>query len=146
MKPLAPFAVLGLILAASPAVAQSGPAVVEALFRRADLNNDRVLSPAEFHAAREGLFARADANDDGRLTISEARALRPPGGARERRRSGREAMKTLRGIDRNNDRAIDFGEFRAMGAQRFAAADLNRDGYISRGEIAAFGRSMGMDG
>lgn len=144
MKTLLPFVAFGLILAASPAVAQSGPAMVEALFGRADLNNDGLLSPAEFHAAREDLFALADANDDGRLTLSEARALRSVGESRERRRPSREAIQSLRRIDRNNDRAIDIGEFRALGAQRFAAADLDRDGYIARGEIAAFGRSMGM--
>lgn len=144
MKTLIPFAALGLILAAPPAVSQSGPAMVEALFGRADLNNDGLLSPAEFHAAREDLFARADANDDGRLTLSEARALRSAGESRERRRPSREAIRSLRRIDRNNDRAIDIGEFRALGAQRFAAADLDRDGYIARGEITAFGRSMGM--
>lgn len=146
MKTLLPFAALGLILAASPAAAQSGPAMIEALFGRADLNNDSLLSPAEFDAAREGMFARADADDDGRLTLSEARALRPEGGSRERRRPSREAIQSLRSIDRNNDRAIDLGEFRALGAQRFAAADLDRDGYIARSEIAAFGRSMGLGG
>lgn len=144
MKNFVPVAALGLILAASSAAAQSRPAMAEALFERADLNNDAVLSPAEFDAAREALFARADANDDGRLTLSEARALRPEGGSRERRRPNRQAIQSLRGIDRNNDRAIDLGEFRALGAQRFAAADLDRDGYIARGEIAAFGRSMGV--
>jgi Ca2+-binding EF-hand superfamily protein len=144
MKILPPIAALGLILAACPAAAQSGPAMAEALFARADLNNDSVLSPAEFDAARESLFARADANDDGRLTLSEARALRPEGGSRERRRPSREAIQSLRSIDRNNDRVIDLGEFRALGARRFAAADLDRDGYIARGEMAAFGRSMGV--
>jgi hypothetical protein len=146
MKILAPIAALGLVLAASPAAAQSSPAMVEALFTRADLNNDAVLSPAEFDAARETLFARADANDDGRLTLSEARALRPEGGSRDRRRPNRQAIQSMRGIDRNNDRAIDLGEFRALGARRFAAADLDRDGYIARSEIAAFGRSMGLGG
>jgi len=146
MKTLAPFAALGLILAASPATAQSAPAVLDALFARADLNNDEVLSPAEFHAARENLFGRADADGDGRLTLSEMRALRPEGGSRERRRPSHDTLQSLRGIDRNNDRAIDLGEFRAVGAQRFAAADLDRNGYIARGEVAAFGRSMGMGG
>lgn len=146
MQTLVPFAALALLLAGSPAAAQSAPAMVEALFGRADLNNDGLLSPAEFHAARETLFARADANDDGRLTMSEARALRPEGGSRERRRPSREAIQALRSIDRNNDRAIDIGEFRVLGSQRFAAADIDRDGYIARGEIVAFGRSMGMGG
>jgi len=142
MKSLILFGSLGLIVAASPAASQSAT-MVEALFGRADLNNDGRLSPAEFGAARESLFARADGNDDGRLTLSEARALRPEGGSRGRRQS-REAIRSLRNIDRNNDRAIDIGEFRALGGQRFAAADLDRDGYISRGEIAAFGRSLGL--
>lgn len=142
MKTFLPLVALGLIVAASPALAQSGPA--GALFDRTDLNNDGMLSPAEFNAAREELFARADANDDGRLTMSEARALRPEGGTRERRRPSREAIQSLRSIDRNNDRAIDVGEFRALGGQRFAAADIDRNGYIARSEIAAFGRSMGV--
>jgi len=144
MKALSPLAAFGLFLAAWPAAAQSTPAMTEALFERADLNNDGLLSRVEFDAVREGLFARADANEDGRLTLSEARALRPEGGSRERRRPSREAIQSLRSLDRNNDRAIDLGEFRALGSQRFAAADLDRDGSIARDEIAAFGRAMGL--
>jgi Ca2+-binding EF-hand superfamily protein len=146
MKFLFPIATLSLVLTASAAPAQTAQPLIEAIFERADLNNDAVLSPAEFNAAREGLFARADANGDGRLTRSEASALRPEGASRERRRPSREAIQSLRAIDRNNDRAIDLGEFRALGGQRFAAADVDHDGYIARSEIAAFGRSMGLGG
>lgn len=143
MKTLAALILLG-VLAPTAASAQTAPPLAAAAFERADLNNDARLSPAEFNAAREALFARADANGDGRLTLPEARSLRPSGGGM--RRPGREAIQALRAVDRNNDRAIDLGEFRAVGPARFANADLDRNGYISRGEIAAFARAMGMAG
>ena len=131
---------------ASPAPAQSPADAGRALFQRADVNNDGRLSRIEFDAAREGVFARGDADRDGRLTMSELRALRPDGAAAPQRRPGRDQIQKLRAIDRNNDRAIDLNEFRALNGERFAAADRNRDGFVTRDEIAELGRALTLGG
>lgn len=135
-----------LLLAGAAAAQSAGADAAGVLFQQADLDGNGRLSRVEFDAARETLFARADANRDSRLTLSELRALRPEGSPRPRRRLGREQFQRLRGIDRNNDRAVDIAEFRAMGAQRFAGADANRDGYIDRGEIAGMALALGVGG
>lgn len=127
----------------TPAQSQVHPAAA-ALFRTADVNNDGRISRIEFDAAREGLFARADADADGRLTVSELRALRPEGGARPQRRPSREQIQALRAIDADNDRTVSLAEFRAVGGRRFASADTNRDGVLTRDEMAAFARALGM--
>lgn len=131
---------------ASPAPAQTPADAGRALFQRADVNNDGRLSRIEFDAAREGVFARGDADRDGRLTMSELRALRPDGAAAPQRRPGRDQIQKLRAIDRNNDRAIDLNEFRALNGERFAAADRNRDGFVTRDEIAELGRALTLGG
>ncbi|OGN50635.1 MAG: hypothetical protein A2352_02965 [Caulobacterales bacterium RIFOXYB1_FULL_67_16] len=143
---LSALAAAALTVLASPASAQASGDAGRALFQGADVNNDGRLSRVEFDAAREGMFARGDANRDGRLTMSELRALRPEGAAAPQRRPSREQIQKLRAIDRNNDRAIDLGEFRAMNGERFAAADRNRDGYIARDEIAELARAMTLGG
>jgi len=127
----------------STALAQEAPA---ALFGRADINNDGVVSRVEFDSAREALFARGDANGDGRITLSEVRGLRPEGGGDRRQRPNREAMGQLRAIDANNDRAVSLGEFRTAGAGRFTQADGDHNGVLSRSEAAAFARAMGLGG
>lgn len=130
-------------LSAGSALAQSHPAA-DALFRTADVNNDGRISRVEFDAAREGLFARADADSDGRLTLSELRAMRPDGAQRSQRRPGREQIQALRAIDANNDRVVSLSEFRTAGAQRFASVDKNRDGYVTRDELAGFAAALGL--
>lgn len=137
--------ILAATLVAGAASAQTAvPEAARVLFQQADVNNDGRLSRIEFDAAREGRFARADTNDDGRLTLSELRALRPEGAPRPQRRPSREQMQKLRAIDRNNDRAVDINEFRAMGGERFAVVDRNHDGFIARDEIAELVRALGV--
>ncbi|MBA4809227.1 EF-hand domain-containing protein [Brevundimonas sp.] len=146
LSALAAAALAAASLAPAEALAQTPADAGRALFQQADVNNDGRLSRVEFDAAREARFARADADHDGRLTMSELRALRPEGAAAPQRRPSREQIQKLRAIDRNNDRAVDLNEFRATNGERFAAADRNRDGFITRDEIVDLARSMGVGG
>ena len=47
-----------------------------AMMTRADTNNDKAVSQAEFRAAVEARFAKADANNDGSITMDERKAGR----------------------------------------------------------------------
>lgn len=129
------------VFAAAPTLAQERAG---AGFAGADVNNDGRLSRLEFDAVRETLFARVDANEDDRLTLQELRSLRPDDAPRARRRPDRDRLSRLRAIDRNNDRAVDIGEFRALGADRFAALDRNGDGFITRDEMADLAEASGL--
>jgi len=142
MKPILLLPALAVLLTAGAAQAGQDPA--RALFAEADVNNDGRLSRLEFDAARETLFSRVDADHDGRLTLQELRALRPENAPRPQRRPGREQLARLRAIDANNDRAVDLREFRALGDRQFSNADTNRDGFISRDEIANLVRALGV--
>jgi len=116
------------------------------MFERADLNNDGRLSRVEFQAARETLFRRLDANNDARLTAAEMRDAGAGLGVRPQRHPGRDQIQRLRAMDRNNDRAVDIHEYRALSADRFVLADQNHDSYISRGELVVFVGAMGLGG
>jgi len=116
------------------------------MFERADLNNDGRLSRLEFQAAREAVFRRLDVNNDARLTAAEMRDASSDLGVRPQRRPGWDQIQRLRAIDRNNDRVVDIHEYRAVSVDRFALADHNRDGVISRFEIDGFVRAMGAGG
>ena len=136
---------LAAIPAFGDARAQSGPPeAAQALFQQADVDGDGRLSRVEFDAARESRFAQADADHDGRLTLTELRALRPEGASQPRRRPSMEQIQKLRAIDRNGDRAVDAAEFRAIGAERFASIDRNRDGAVAQDEIADLASALGL--
>lgn len=135
---------LPAVLAAFAAGSASAQQRSGAIFAEADVNNDGRLSRLEFDAVRESLFARVDANDDDRLTLQELRNLRPEDAPRARQRPTRDQIAKLRAIDRNGNRAVDIGEFRALGDQRFAALDRNRDGFITRDEMADLAEAAGI--
>ena len=135
------------MVAAVPSFARAQSAeLAHDMFERADLNNDGRLSRVEFQAARETLFRRLDINDDARLTAAEMREAGSDLGVRPPRQPGRDQVQRLRAVDRNNDRAVDIHEYCLVSAERFALADQNRDGFISRSEIAGFVRAMGLGG
>jgi hypothetical protein len=75
MKPLAIIALLTVLLAPLPALAQDNVSTSERLdtFRQLDANDDSWISKAEAAARREVAagFQKADANRDGRLSFAE---------------------------------------------------------------------------
>lgn len=132
-----------LALVAAKAAQVDGPAA----FQQIDTDRDGRIARAEFDAARTSTFSRADADRDGKLTVSEIRTLIPAGaGGNRTARPSREQLQRLRSIDRNGDRAIDAGEFSAIGEGLFSRIDANRDGAITPNEAGELGRSLGLGG
>ena len=97
------------------------------MFRRADQNNDNILSRREFLNAdtdmdREDNFDNLDANNDGRIERSEWHS----------------SVDAFRWLDRNGDGVLSRTEVVGDGptreTDRFDAIDTNNDGRITRDE------------
>jgi Ca2+-binding EF-hand superfamily protein len=120
-----------LALSAPTALAQTGQAA------RMDANGDGRVSLTEFRSARGAMMMRADANKDGRLTKAELEAgmaaMRPGGGAAKGPGPG--GMFGM--MDANHDGFLSRPEIDRMLERRFQRIDVDRDGSLSAGEVAA---------
>ncbi|MET0273994.1 MAG: EF-hand domain-containing protein, partial [Phenylobacterium sp.] len=135
-----------LLIAAAAAAALAGAAhAQQPQGRDFDTNHDGKVTLSEYKAVsaeRTGrMFARLDANKDGRITAAEAQAARPPGGAAPAQ-PGRGAGM-LKRMDTNGDGVVTRAEMDAAGAARFATADSNHDGWLSKGEVILMRQRMG---
>lgn len=136
-----------LILSAGAAMAQGVPGA------HMDGNGDGKVTLAEFKNARVSMLMRADANKDGKLSKAELEAgmaaMRKTAGATGATGGG----QTPRGgagmmfgmMDANNDGFLTRPEIEKMIERRFSRIDVNGDGALSSGEVAAM-RSGGMGG
>lgn len=139
MKPTLFLAASALILAA-PAFAQGGPggpgARLGELLKEADTNKDGALSKAELTASREAQYARVDTDKDGFVSEAERAAAAPPAAAGRSR--GRElAGGAAARFDSNGDGKVSKAEFLGAPTPGFDFADTNKDGNLSKEEIAA---------
>jgi len=121
-------AATALSLMSVPADAQPGPPIAEL-----DRNNDGIVSRDEFIASLKPLFLKIDKDQSGAISKGEMRSFaikhmfvggRPP-----------KDLGPPPKFDRNGE--IRFDTFSAMMVEvRFNPADLDRNGVLSRREIA----------
>lgn len=123
----ATFAVF-VVLAAPLALAAPGEGRGGGL-KKADANQDGVISRAEAKAERGEWFAKADANKDGFVTAGEVDEMR------EKARRERQEREIAR-LDTNKDGRVSKAEFDASPMPRFDRLDANKDGVIDRSELA----------
>lgn len=132
-------------------------------FDRVDVNRDAHVDPAELQADAQHWFAVMDANRDGTVTPDELTALRlrlmppqqrPSPGyrgdgmplderAREPRRRQRgpaDEPDPVMAADLNLDNRVTPEEYRNAAIRTFQSLDADRDGRLSRDEVAAFCR------
>jgi Ca2+-binding EF-hand superfamily protein len=149
------------------------PDVSRFAFGYLDRDNNGVLTASEFRPssalppARGQAFASADANADTRVSFSEATIAAPDlmprrfaaldvdrdGALTETElRSAEEicgprSVKSLVAeVDTNSDNAVSFAEaqaFQGMTRAKFDAADINRDGVVSRADTKPQNDAMG---
>jgi hypothetical protein len=90
--------------------------------RRADLDNNGLVSMHEALASGRQVFRRQDRNNDWALSRREV--------------SG----SSLRHGDRNDDGRVSMREYQRAVRTQFASLDFNRDGYLSRRELGFRGQ------
>ncbi len=107
-----------------------GPA--QTMFRKADANNDGVITREEAQAARDSLFANFDADKSGAVNVGEIdKGLTP----KFEQMKIRARYRLLSRFDANGDGQISKEEFGQNALLRFNRADLNNDGKVTRDEI-----------
>jgi hypothetical protein len=102
--------------------------------RRADANDDGIITRAEFDASASDRFARRDDNSDGAITEDERQGR--GGGPDSRGRSGREGGRMM-DADANGDGTITRAEFDALQDEMFTRFDEDQNGAIERSEMPA---------
>ena len=116
-----------------------------------DTNDDGQVSRAEHAAGAQAMFAKLDVNGDGVVTESEVEAkkdMRPEEKNRDEQKDhiSRDEKKhtdeKFKLMDRNNDGRITAEENTAVASAMFDAADTNRDGQLSKGELEAAHQAM----
>lgn len=159
-------ATAGLMMLASPVLAQQGPPPPSegpGFFERADLNKDGAITMDEVRTTRTAMFDRVDKNKDGFVTEEEMRAARParPDGMQgppRPRHEPREGHDLMSFADANQDGAVTRAEFDAAlatraqekqtmmqqrSAEMFTRLDANKDGRVTRDELEAMRSRMG---
>ena len=153
---LAAFAMTAPVLAqdaaapAAPSATESADAPRPAgrhgrMLQRFDTDGNGTISVEEFSEMRMGDLLNADADNDGELSVAEIKA------AMEKRREARMAEMFKRRFDVDGDGKITVAEIKDRQEKRFALADANNDGQVSREEFSKMrgmmgGRHGGRDG
>jgi Ca2+-binding EF-hand superfamily protein len=107
------------------------------MLQRFDTDGNGTISLEEFSDMRMGDLLNADADNDGELSVAEIKA------AMEKRREERMAEMFKRRFDVDGDGKITVAEIKDRQEKRFALADANNDGQISREEFAKMRGMMG---
>ncbi len=119
--------VLGLLLLACPAAAQTGPSpTLKDWFPQKDKNGDGKIDRGEFQQAVIEAFYLRDKNRSGYLTVEELQGASP------------EAVKAA---SRKGDNRLSLDEYVNALFKDFAAADTDGDGKLSFEEIDVYIRT-----
>ncbi|MEP9400706.1 EF-hand domain-containing protein [Sphingomonas silueang] len=112
--------------ARSPGEGRGGRGMGARMLKRADTNNDGVVTREEYRAQAAAAFDRQDANKDGKVDATERQQWREQRGGR---RGGGMAR-----IDARRDGVVTRAEYQARALARFDRLDLNKDGRIDATE------------
>lgn len=150
--------ITGLALAGfltASATAQEGPGeegftppspevIAEELFENRDINQDGILTQAEYTANPTDYFSEWDINQDGLLTLDEIptelpedaglRMRRGPArgeGVSERERPRFSRIRLLGHLDRDGDEALSLEEFLAPAERSFDGLDADESGDLT---------------
>jgi Ca2+-binding EF-hand superfamily protein len=114
---------------------------LEALFKKADTNNDGTLTKEEAKAMPRVLknFDAIDTDKDGTVSLDEIRAAMA-----KARKGGKDmhaqAVERFKAADKDNDGTLTKEEAKAMPkvAKNFDAIDADKDGTVSEQEVHDF--------
>lgn len=141
-----PLFIAALIAASAPALAASHS--TSTFIEEQDLNGDGKVSQAEFKAGRAIEFRKADFNEDGILSEAEyigeyegrlmARLSRigdPEKRLEEQQRQMRQAKVRFGVLDTDKNGAISQAEHLASGLRMFDLHDRNKDGVVDHKDV-----------
>jgi Ca2+-binding EF-hand superfamily protein len=132
--------VLACGIAAAAVAQESAPARPKGgdhMWKMMDTNNDGKISPEEHATAAAGMFATMDANGDGKVTAEEMTAAHQKITGRAPAAGEMSAAEKIKTIDTNGDGVLTADEHTAGSKAMFERMDTDKDGMISRAEMAA---------
>src|SRR5689334_20063403 len=125
--------VLATLIAATPAFAQSAPDFRAAYFNRLDQKKAGGFTLADLQRISGKEFKRIDDNKDGGLSLDEYTYGIPPA----RQDAIDFFTQRFQRSDYNGDGKVDFNEDQAYCVDLVNAADVNKDGIVTKDEFLA---------
>jgi Ca2+-binding EF-hand superfamily protein len=114
---------LGMLLASTPAMAQTAMPDARGWVRRHDANRDGKIDREEFHRGAAEAFFFRDKDKDGYLAVTELTEASP---------------ESLKAVKRKNDARISMQEYINALFKDFEAADSDGDGLLTVEEIERY--------
>jgi Ca2+-binding EF-hand superfamily protein len=102
-----------------------------------DTNGDGKLSAEEHAAGASRMFETMDANKDGKVTAAEMDAAHERITGNKAAKGEMSAAEKIKTIDTDGDGALAAEEHRAGSKMMFEQMDANKDGLVSKEELAA---------
>jgi Ca2+-binding EF-hand superfamily protein len=121
-----------LLMSASLAVAAP-----DKEFAMMDANKDGKLSAAEHAAGAQSMFEQMDANRDGKVTAAEMTAAHHAVTGKHAGKSDMSAADKIKVVDSDGDGILTADEHAKASDSMFAKMDSNKDGFLSKKELAA---------
>ena len=125
------YALLGLALAASPALAD------QSSFAAMDANQDGSLTPQEHADAARGMFTTMDTNRDGTVTAEEMDVAHFKITGRPAAVNEPSAAEKIKVVDGNGDGMLSAAEHASGSQAMFEKMDADRNGSLSKSEFDA---------
>jgi hypothetical protein len=145
-----PLLAAALAAAITAAAAHAAPEPVRAvvIFLAADRNGDGGVDRAEADAFRAVIFDAIDTNKDGRVTPQEVGVLIVPGkdnaDAKEQEKIAKRREELLAKLELAKPEGVPKDEYLDRNGALFAAADVDKDGTVSREEFAVIVEAYGV--
>ncbi len=106
-------------------------------FAMMDSNKDGKVSAAEHAAGAKAMFEKMDSDKDGKVTAAEMAAAHQGVTGHQAGKSDMSADDKIKTVDSNGDGILTAEEHGAASESMFAKMDTDKDGFLSKKEMAA---------
>ena len=135
--------VLGCAAAAGAQTAGAQADPVDHEMKTMDTNGDGRISPEEHAAGVARMFESMDADKDAKVTAAEMESAHTRLTGGKPAAGEKSAAEKIKVIDTDGDGTLSRGEHTSGAKAMFDRQDTNKDGFLSREELAA-GRAIKM--
>jgi Ca2+-binding EF-hand superfamily protein len=115
---------------------------VDKEFAIMDADKDGKVSAAEHAAGARAMFEKMDANKDGKVTADEMAAARQAVTGNKAKKGDMSAADKIKMVDSDGDGVLTADEHAKASESMFAKMDTDKNGFLSKKEMAAGHASM----
>jgi Ca2+-binding EF-hand superfamily protein len=106
-------------------------------FTMMDTNKDGKISADEHRVGAKVMFEKMDANKDGAVTADEMAAAHKMVTGKVARKTDMSPQDKIKAVDGDGDGRLTAAEHTSASERMFAKMDTNKDGFLTRQELAA---------